>query len=552
MKNNTILNIFKNNKNNNYKLIPLNIKLSDYRNKYEAPVSKEWKNTTYSYYKNNIKNISINHFNINKIIISYFNLYFLPKFLYLKNMSKKRRVSLLRRIYVSNVEIKQNNNKAIITLYIINTERKRMITRYFKKEVLKKIKIFLNQIIVFLIKEIYVSNNNILNLKIWNNYKIFLKNIDRGYTKGYWYIKYRATKHKIKLFFSIKKLIFNLNKLNISLKKRSFFPFFYKIHNYELNRFIWFYFFEIKNVYFLQLLYNLKFNYLINKSFQEIKLKNKIQELRKKYEIWKIFILYLEKFHIRNKFYKIKDKKNPILSTNILKIQFSADKKYTYPYKLFIIKLDKTYLYLYKLNNFIMRILNKKIELNIISLKSFVYNSDIFTKSLSLKLRKKKYFSIFKGMKGIINSVRLPNINSIIERRNLKKKKDNLLIDNKYKNNNLSSNKNLYINFNQNIQKNKTLISKGIIFESLLNSIKYKNIGGLRLEVKGRLTKRYRADRALYKLNWIGGLKNIESSFNKLTSIVYKGYSKPNVTYSIFKSKRRVGAFAVKGWVSGK
>jgi hypothetical protein len=39
------------------------------------------------------------------------------------------------------------------------------------------------------------------------------------------------------------------------------------------------------------------------------------------------------------------------------------------------------------------------------------------------------------------------------------------------------------------------------IFESLLNSIKYKNIGGLRLEIKGRLTKRYRADRALYKLN---------------------------------------------------
>jgi hypothetical protein len=26
----------------------------------------------------------------------------------------------------------------------------------------------------------------------------------------------------------------------------------------------------------------------------------------------------------------------------------------------------------------------------------------------------------------------------------------------------------------------------------------------------------------------------------------------PNVTYSISKSKRRVGAFAAKGWVSGK
>jgi hypothetical protein len=68
-----------------------------------------------------------------------------------------------------------------------------------------------------------------------------------------------------------------------------------------------------------------------------------------------------------------------------------------------------------------MRIFNKKIELNIISLKSFVYNSDIFTKSLSIKLKKRKYYSIFKGMKGIINKVKLPNVNTIIERKNLKK-----------------------------------------------------------------------------------------------------------------------------------
>jgi hypothetical protein len=149
-----------------------------------------------------------------------------------------------------------------------------------------------------------------------------------------------------------------------------------------------------------------------------------------------------------------------------------------------------------------MRILNKKIEFNIVSLKSFVYNSDIFTKSLSLKLKKKKYYSIFKGMKGIINKVRLPNINTIIERKNLKKKKDYLLVDNNYKNNNLSSNKNLFYNFNINIQKKSIFkINREEIFKSLINLIKYKNIGGLRLEIKGRLTRRYRADRALYKLN---------------------------------------------------
>jgi hypothetical protein len=60
-------------------------------------------------------------------------------------------------------------------------------------------------------------------------------------------------------------------------------------------------------------------------------------------------------------------------------------------------------------------------------------------------------------MKGIINKVRLPDVNTIIERRILKKIKDYLLVDNKYKNNNLSSNKDLFNNFNQDIQKNNTV-----------------------------------------------------------------------------------------------
>jgi hypothetical protein len=31
-----------------------------------------------------------------------------------------------------------------------------------------------------------------------------------------------------------------------------------------------------------------------------------------------------------------------------------------------------------------------------------------------------------------------------------------------------------------------------------------------------------------------------------------RGYVEPNIDYSLLVSKRRVGAFAVKGWVSGK
>ena len=77
-------------------------------------------------------------------------------------------------------------------------------------------------------------------------------------------------------------------------------------------------------------------------------------------------------------------------------------------------------------------------------------------------------------------------------------------------------------------------------------------MAGIRLEAKGRLTKRYRADRALYKLRWKGGLKNIYSSYKGLSSVNFRGYFKSNLEYSIFTSKRRIGAFAVKGWISGK
>jgi|TARA_Y100000780_G_C13687675_1_gene418269 hypothetical protein len=38
------------------------------------------------------------------------------------------------------------------------------------------------------------------------------------------------------------------------------------------------------------------------------------------------------------------------------------------------------------------------------------------------------------------------------------------------------------------------------IFNYLFNSINYKNLGGVRIKVSGRLTKRYRADRAIRTL----------------------------------------------------
>lgn len=57
------------------------------------------------------------------------------------------------------------------------------------------------------------------------------------------------------------------------------------------------------------------------------------------------------------------------------------------------------------------------------------------------------------------------------------------------------------------ITKPKRLI--GVV----LNRLKHNKIRGVRIEAKGRLTRRYTASRSVYKMRYKGGLKNVDSSF---------------------------------------
>ena len=222
--------------------------------------------------------------------------------------------------------------------------------------------------------------------------------------------------------------------------------------------------------------------------------------------------------------------------------------------------------FLYKLNKLISTFYNKKVEFNIINLKSIILNSDFFTKILSLKL-KNRNANIIKLIRIILNKMKFKE-NTIKEKSRVTKTINMDLISNKYRNLNLGfildSLENNYSSGNiessklDNILKNfseNDLVEEFNdvnLSEIILNSIKYKSMGGIRLEIKGRLTKRYRADRALFKVKWKGGLKNIDSSYKGLSSVNYRGFLEPNVEYSIYTSKRRIGAFAVKGWISGK
>ena len=439
--------------------------------KYLPSFSKEWKNTIYSYNKNTLKNIQVNDLNINKIIKGYFNLYFKDhKYTGSKFILLKRRRNLLRRIHVSNAEIKHTNNKAIITLYTLNRE----------KNVLKK-----------------------KYLKI--NKKISKKLIAKRY-----FLLYKENIEKI-----------------------------YKILG------------EYKDQYIF------------------------ISDIIRKTKFIKYKLEYL------NKFIKLKDlylkKVWGVILNQYARKYLKYLRKYDLLYSLNQYKFNRL-VFLPKLSNILNKILGKKIEYNIINLKSVAYHTDLFTNALALKLRKRR-INYINSMFSILNRAYLPNINTIKERSIIKGDQKMDLFQSKFKDLKIISN----IVFpatsgigsltqSSSLSKLldgtypsgavKLLLNNGIMHSSdankenihntIYNSIGYKNMAGIRLEVKGRLTKRYRADRSIYSLKWKGGLKNVDSSFRGLSSVLFRGNSKSNVTYSIAKSKRRIGAFAVKGWIGGK
>jgi hypothetical protein len=92
---------------------------------------------------------------------------------------------------------------------------------------------------------------------------------------------------------------------------------------------------------------------------------------------------------------------------------------------------------------------------------------------------------------------------------------------------------------------------KRLFINKMLESVKYKDMSGFRIQAKGRLTRRYTASRSITKIRCSGNLLNIDSSYNKLSTILLKGNLKSNIQFTKLKSKSRIGSFGIKGWVSG-
>nr|YP_009629609.1 ribosomal protein S3 [Lecanora cinereofusca]QBP39494.1 ribosomal protein S3 [Lecanora cinereofusca] len=85
---------------------------------------------------------------------------------------------------------------------------------------------------------------------------------------------------------------------------------------------------------------------------------------------------------------------------------------------------------------------------------------------------------------------------------------------------------------------------------TIIKLIKHKYVSGIRIQAAGRLTRRNTAARSVFKLRYKGNIKNMDSSYKGLPSVLLRGYAKSNLQFSKSKSRIRIGSFGLKGWVS--
>jgi len=241
--------------------------------------------------------------------------------------------------------------------------------------------------------------------------------------------------------------------------------------------------------------------------------------------------------------------------------------------------------YLLKLSNLISKIYNKDVEFNIVSLKSLYLNSDILSEAVILKIKNRRN-KLLRVLRSALGMVKIPLRNRFTEKI---VNQDERVFLNKVQNMNLLSSatnslpaaKNLNVLAGQsqasdnqkNAKDSLTNLLLGIFSTSnglpffinsekdksqetieqfFFNNLKHKAIGGIRLEAKGRLTRRFTASRSVFKVRWKGSLKNIDSSYRGLSAVMLRGHVKSNLQYTMTNSKTRNGSFGLKGWVSSK
>ena len=262
---------------------------------------------------------------------------------------------------------------------------------------------------------------------------------------------------------------------------------------------------------------------------------------------------------------------------NFIKKSYRKEILYLYYVKMLNVNNNKfKNWFILGLKNIISNIYNKKVEFNFVNLKYLHLNSDIFSESIAIKLRNREN-RLLRVLKKALKLVKLPslsklsyygpsstfgrsesslpaningksltlNVNSYISRL---KDKDVLheLLYKIFPGWGVANTENSPIN---RISRSSLRV-KNNLQENILNSTEHKNIYGVRLEAAGRLSRRLTASRSVFKLKYKGSLKNINSSYKGLSTVMLRGNTRSNLQLTKISSKTRNGAFGLKGWIS--
>lgn len=448
-----------------------NAEKSEYNNIIFYPSSKEWYSSVYSYNKSYIKSLVIYDIILNKFFRSYGNMV-KDKII---RMFKRRRSNLKRysgnKLHISRAELKHTSTNIFITLYVYNKKKlsfyrnvKEILSLLrLKKLMVKRRRVFSHNIIR---KLFYFFKNKLSISKKWNiayfkpigslkEHNFLIENIEPEMT----YIKPTSSTIKEHNF------LLNNTKLNTTYSKLMF-----NLHEYH----------------------SLVSSIELNETHS--KLINSLEEhtiFVKNSQLYTPYVIFLQKlFMLQNK-----------LFTLITWINFERSKFNSLFFKLGNLGLT----------SLVEKLYNKKVEINLVELKSIHLNSDVFSSAVALKLRNRKNNVLRILRKAIIQMVKIPDLHTLIT-------------------------------FDDNMGK----VNKN----NIIKTLKQQVVSGVRFEASGRLTRRLTAMRAVFKYGYAGSLKSIRTSLSRKPSTMLRGYVKSNSQYTLINSKTRNGTFGLKGWVS--
>lgn len=492
--------IFKKKVKDTYNTLPLNIPNNTLGPNRHFPVAtKEWFNSIYSYDSNMLKNLNTKDKELSRLIQSYFNLYFSRKILKQERIRIRFRRLNFVKIFVGKAELKHTNNKVIINLNVFNQQKSSLI-----RNMKNLFKLILSP--SYKKRSFYYKNSSV---KIWRKLELYNSIFNSSLLKF------------IKTLFSNVNNEIKLEKESLSVVKKK------KVEKMLL---------EIKMLE----------SYLDNIEYILSEIETN-KELEKDYN--ELYVRFMRKTLLEDEIEAI-SKHKLLLDLNRSKFEYN---------------------FINKLKEIIKKIYKKEIELNIVNLNNIYLDISILTEAIAKKLKNRNNTALRTITMGVnmvkipsinkyrlkygiphtnqswLNKVQSLNINSLIN--NYKKNKDSL---NQILLNIIPNPTELYSKVIKN-KRFKSLSKESLnILDIVYKSIKYRKIRGIRLEAKGRLTRRYVAAKAVFKLKWKGGLKNVDSSYRGYSSTILRGHLRSNVQYHTSVYRNRIGAYGVKGWISGR